>query len=389
MGRRTLWLMTLAPKTGGLVALRHELHRHAELAGEEKQTSRIIREFIEPHEPHVLVTDLGGTGLAAVYEGCEEGPSVMFRAEIDAVPVEEDNGVEYRSCRSGVSHGCGHDGHAAMVAGLAENLHRDPPCRGRVILLFQPAEETGSGAAAVLDDQRFELIAPDWIFALHNLPGEELGEIHIKSGPFAAGSVGAMFNLRGVTSHAAYPEQGRSPVSAVAQLIHEMAGLPDSVSTGDGFAKLTIIHVRIGEPAFGTTPGEAQLMATLRSDREEVLEGLRALAVDSAHQIAENDGLEPTHSWTDYFPVTNNSPEAVEIVEAVAAAQGLRVVARDHAYPWSEDFGWFTRRFKGAIFGLGAGREHPALHSPGYDFPDELVPVGLGLFVGLIERLVR
>jgi metal-dependent amidase/aminoacylase/carboxypeptidase family protein len=174
----------------------------------------------------------------------------------------------------------------------------------------------------------------------------------------------------------------------VAQLIQEISGLVDSVSTGDGFAKLTIIHVRIGEPAFGTTPGEAQLMATLRSDREDVLDRLREEVVSQAQEIARAYDLEFTHSWTDQFPVTMNHPEAVAKVEAVAETRGIAVTLRDEAYPWSEDFGWFTQRFKGAIFGLGAGRDHPALHSPGYDFPDDLLAPGLDLFGGLAERLL-
>jgi metal-dependent amidase/aminoacylase/carboxypeptidase family protein len=190
----------------------------------------------------------------------------------------------------------------------------------------------------------------------HNLPHEDFGEVQIKSGPFAAGSVGSVHQFRGQTSHAAYPEQGRSPAPAVAELIQDLAALPDSENSSNGIAKLTIIHARIGEPAFGTTPGEAEVMATLRSDREDVLDLLRERVVDRAQEISRANGLEHTHSWK--------------------------------AYPWSEDFGWFTRRFKGTLFGLGAGQEHPALHSPGYDFPDDLIPFGIGLFEGLVERLL-
>jgi len=380
--------MDRSPEMTELVALRHELHAHAELAGQETETSRIIREFIEPFEPKELVTELGGAGLAAIFEGREDGPSVMFRAEIDAVPVQEDNDADHRSSRSGVAHACGHDGHVAIVAGLAAKLHRHPPRRGRVALLFQPAEETGAGALGVLEDARFESIAPDWVFALHNLPRENFGEVQIKSGPFAAGSVGSILHFRGKTSHAAYPEQGQSPAPAVAQLIQDLEALPDSVEAGNGIAKLTVIHARIGEAAFGTTPGEAEVMATLRSDREDVLDRLREGVVDQAQGIAQAHGLEHHHSWTDHFPVTTNHPEAVAMVKAVAETSGVAVALRDEAYPWSEDFGWFTRRFNGALFGLGAGREHPALHSPGYDFPDDLIPLGVGLFEGLVERLL-
>jgi amidohydrolase len=378
--------MDRSPETAELVALRHQLHAHPELAGEEIETNRIIRDFIETHEPHGLVKELGGTGLAAVFAGRDEGPTVMFRAEIDAVPVQEEGDVDHRSGRTGVSHTCGHDGHMAIVAGLAEYLHRHPLRRGRVVLLFQPAEETGAGALRVLEDERFETIAPDWVFALHNLPRETFGEIQIRSGPFAAGSVGAILRFQGSTSHAAYPEQGRSPAPAVAELIRDLAALPDSVNSGDVLAKLTVIHARIGEPAFGTTPGEAEVMATLRSDREDVLDHLREGVVNEAQRVAGAHGLELAHSWSDRFPVTTNDPEGVAMVEAVAGTCGVAVALRDRAFPWSEDFGWFTRRFKGVLFGVGAGSEVPALHSPEYDFPDDLIPLGLDLFEGLIER---
>ena len=219
--------MDRPPNMTELEALRRELHAHAELAGHENETSRIIRSFIEPFEPNGVVEEWASGWLAAVFKGRDDGPSVMFRAEIDAVPVKEDNPADYRSCRLGVSHACGHDGHAAIVAGLAARLHRHPHCRGRVVLLFQPAEETGAGALAVLEDAQFDSIVPDWTFALHNLPGEKFGEVQIKSGPFAAGSVGTVLHFQGKTSHAAYPEQGQSPAPAVAQLIRDLTALPD------------------------------------------------------------------------------------------------------------------------------------------------------------------
>ena len=387
-GRRTLGPMERSVDVTELVTLRHELHAHAELAGEEVETSRILRHFIEPYEPTDLLTELGGTGLAAVFDGSEKGPSLMFRAELDAVPVAEEGDGDHRSRRAGVSHACGHDGHMAIVAGLAAGLHRHPLRRGRVVLLFQPAEETGAGAQGVLDDERFEEIAPDWIFALHNLPGEDFGEIQIRSGVFAAGSVGTILHLRGRTSHAAYPEQGRSPAPAIADLIRELPALADAVQSADGLAKITVIHARIGEPAFGTSPGEAEVMATLRSDREDVLDRLREGVLERARQIADAHGLELAHSWTERFPVTVNDREAVAFVEEVAKTGGVALRLRDRAYPWTEDFGWLTRRFRGALFGLGAGRHGPALHSPHFDFQDELIPIGIDLLNGLIERIL-
>jgi amidohydrolase len=371
-----------------LVALRRELHAHAELAGKEIETSRIIRGFVEENTPDGLVTGLGGYGLAVVFDSGEPGPTVMFRTEIDAIPVHETNDFGHRSRHDGVAHKCGHDGHAATVAGLVARCAGKPPSRGRLVLLFQPAEETGAGARGVLEDQQFGRLEPDWIFALHNLPGEIFGEIQIKSGPFTAGSVGAILKLEGRTSHAAFPEQGRSPAAAVAEIIQELGSLEELFGVETALARATVVHVEVGKPAFGTTPGSALVMVTLRSDCEDTLDRLRREAVERSARIAANHGLAHSHCWTDEFPVTMNDPEAVAVVEAVAEARGVPVVRRDVAFPWSEDFGWFSSRFKGAIFGLGSGTEHPALHSPDYDYPDELIPVGLEIFDGIIERLL-
>jgi amidohydrolase len=371
-----------------LVTLRHDLHAHAELGGREIETSRIIREFLEECEPDRLVTGLGGCGLAAVFEGRGEGPTLMVRAEIDAVSVQEANAFDHRSLNDGVAHKCGHDGHAATLAGLAAGLAVRPSERGRVILLFQPAEETGAGARGVLEDEQFGPLEPDWIFALHNLPGDPLGVIQIKSGPFAAGSVGVIMKLEGRTSHAARPEQGRSPADAIARLVQELSSIPASLGGEGDVALVTVVHARIGEATFGITPGDGEVMATLRSDREETLDRLRGAVIDRLERLASADRLEPTYSWAEYFPLTTNHPEAVDIVETVASARGIEAVRGDEPYPWSEDFGWFTRRFKGAIFGLGSGTEHTALHSPDYDFPDALIPIGLEIFEGIMERLL-
>jgi amidohydrolase len=371
-----------------LVALRRELHAHAELAGNEVKTGRVLRRFLEAHAPDRLVTELGGTGLAAVFEGVEKGPSLVFRAELDAVPVGETKENDYRSENIGVSHGCGHDGHMAIVAGLAVRLHQRPLRRGRVVLLFQPAEENGCGARAVLEDEEFRSLAPDWIFALHNLPLEKFGEVQIRSGAFTAGSVGVVLHFQGQSSHAAYPEQGRSPAAAVAETIQALAESQDSVDSADSLARITVVHVRVGEPAFGTTPGQAEVMATLRSDQDDILGELRGRVVELAGRVAGAHGLGIELSWTDEFPVTVNHPQAVALVQEVAESRGIAYAWRDAAYPWSEDFGWFTRQYRGAIFGLGAGDEVPPLHSPGYDFPEPLIPRGLDLFEGLIEKIL-
>jgi amidohydrolase len=377
----------LAPK---LQDLRHELHAHPELSGMERQTAQRIGAFLREQDPDTLLTELGGHGLAAIYAGRTPGPTLLFRAELDALPLTEENDLPYRSRNPEVAHLCGHDGHMASVAGLAALLKQQRPERGRVVLLFQGAEETGAGARRILDDRRFASLAPDWAFALHNLPGEPLARVIVREGPFACGSSGAVVRLVGRAAHAAYPEQARSPALALAELVQELIGLTKRRMPAhwEGIALVTVIHALLGQVAFGMTPGEATIMATIRADREDVLQGLRHQVVRLAEAASRRHGLSCRLSWTDEFPVTVNDPEAVSEILAAASDCGLESGLQPRPFRWSEDFGWFTRGCHGALFGLGSGQDQPALHAPDYDFPDILLLPGLRLFASLINRLL-
>lgn len=166
--------------TDSLVRLRKELHQHPEVSGKEIETSRRILSFLENYQPAELITELGTTGVMAIYKGKKAGKTVLFRCELDALPTEETNDFEHRSLNNGVSHKCGHDGHMAILCGLAAELHQNKPKSGTVVLLFQPAEEDGSGAQKVLLDPKFATIQPDYVFALHNLPGFPRHQIVVK-----------------------------------------------------------------------------------------------------------------------------------------------------------------------------------------------------------------
>lgn len=194
-----------------LIELRHDLHRHPEISGEEKETARRVRAFLEQAPPERLLAGLGGHGVAAVYDSGRSGPSVLIRSEIDALPIHEKGEVEYRSSVDGKGHLCGHDGHSTILTALALGLARQRPETGRVILLFQPAEETGAGAAAVIADPRFAEIKPDYSFSLHNLPGLPFGHVSVVEGPVNCASRGIKITLAGKTAHASSPEHGISP----------------------------------------------------------------------------------------------------------------------------------------------------------------------------------
>jgi amidohydrolase len=373
-----------------LVDLRHRLHAAPEPSGEEAGTAAVMREALAGCGATQVIAGIGGHGLAAVFDSPrpDAGPTVALRAELDALPLTDLGAHDHASTRPGCSHACGHDGHLAMLAGVARGLTDRPLERGRLVLLAQPAEETGAGARAVAADERWNALDPDYVFAVHNLPGYPLGAVLLRPGPFCAGSVGLAATLTGRSSHAAYPERGLSPAPALERLLPELAALPVAFEQRGMPAMVTVVHARLGAAAFGTAPGDAEIMATLRAADDGVLADLRAAAAALVTRVAGDQGLAARLAWQDEFPVTVNDDLAVAVAEAAATAAGLQMAAPDESpFRWSEDFGWLAAPSCGAMIGLGAGTSQAGLHAGDYDFPDALLPVGVRFWNALIDGL--
>lgn len=370
-----------------LHTFRRDLHRHPELSGHEQNTAEMVCRFLASYQPDTLQRCIGGAGVVAIYNGSTEGPTVVIRCELDALPIREMNSFVYRSSNEDVSHKCGHDGHISIVAGLAARLHRESPTRGRVVLLFQPAEETGAGAERVINDEQFLALKPDYAFALHNLPGYPLGTVLLRDNVFAAASTGMIIRLRGETSHAAHPENAISPARAMAEIILQLDGLHRRTVYSD-FTLLTIIHARLGEQAFGTTPGYAEVMATLRAYKQEDLRLLTERAETIAKEQAALYALGIDIEYTEAFPATVNHPEAMQIVRRAVKVAGVPLREVAEPFRWSEDFGHFAQVARTAFFGVGAGELHPQLHHPMYDFPDAVTDIGLAVFEAIVHELL-
>ncbi len=365
-----------------LTRWRRELHRHPELSGEEAATAARIVAMLAPSAPDRLFTGLGGHGVAAVYDGPADGPSILVRCDIDALPIEELGDHPHRSTVAGKAHLCGHDGHTAILAGVARWLGRNRPERGRAILLFQPAEEDGSGAAKVIADPRFEQITPDIALALHNMPGVPLGAAVLAEGIMNCASRGMKIVLSGRTAHASQPDTGLSPVPAMAQLLPRLTDLGPGGSQADpGFSLVTVTHARIGEPAFGVAPGRAELWATLRTQRDAGMDALVAAAEQAVAEVAGQYGLHSDITWHDLFRHCENAPEATRLLAEALDALGIPTTAGDLPMRASEDFGRYGDHAKSAMLLLGAGEHSPALHNPDYDFPDPIIAVGAGIFI--------
>jgi amidohydrolase len=370
-----------------LTELRHHLHSLAEVSGSEKNTADAINKFLKETSPDHLKTGVGGYGILATYEGNDDRPHVLIRCELDALPIQDGIEEQYRSNKDEVGHKCGHDGHMSIVCGVARFLGEQDLDIGKVSLLFQPAEETGQGAGRVLEDKNFQEIKPDYCFALHNLPGFKKHQLVIRENVFAAASVGLIVHLKGNTAHAAHPEQGKSPAQAMIQLVQSFSSIPQFYSSLDEAVKVTVIHANLGERAFGTSPGKATVMSTLRTYQDEILDRLKAKCTEIAEGTAQTYKLSFDCEWVESFPATVNDDKAVEVIRFSAKALGYDVVNKSTPFSWSEDFGHFTREIPGAMFGLGIGEDHPPLHAEEYDFPDEVIPTGVSVFIKIIKQI--
>jgi amidohydrolase len=331
---------------------------------------------------------MGGHGVAAIYESGQAGPTVMFRSELDALPIHELSAVPHSSVVPGMSHMCGHDGHTAILAALGRQFGRRRPARGRVVLMFQPAEETGNGAAGVVGDPRFGEIAPDFAFSLHNMPGLPFGEVRLKPGVVNCASRGMRIVLEGKTAHSSMPETGVSPMMAVSRLLPALSALGGGTFVDDDFGMVTVTHVLMGEAVFGIAPGHAEVRATLRTRRDELMADLCAAAEALVTGIAREHRLSPRYDYHEIFVASVNAAEAVEHLRRSLDEEGIPHSEEDLPIRASEDFGLFGRSAPSAMFFLGAGEGHPALHNPDYDFPDDLIPIGSRIFMRTARRLL-
>ncbi|TMV91080.1 amidohydrolase [Thioclava sp. BHET1] len=371
-----------------LTALRRDLHRRPDLSGREAATAEVILAALRALSPNLVLTGLGGHGLAALFDSGTPGPTVLFRAELDGLPIPERSDNAWRSQIDGAGHLCGHDGHMAMLLGLGRVLSRKPPATGRVALLFQPAEEIGTGARAVVDDPAFARIAPDFAFAIHNLPGLPLGHVATRTGLMNCASMGLAIHLEGKTAHAAMPQDGVSPGPAVAALINALPALGPGGVLDDRFRLATLTHAQLGAPTFGVAPGAGLVHVTLRAARDAALADLEVQARALAAREAERFGLQLRIETCDPFAASINAAEAVEI--ARSALDHLKIPHSETGLPMyaSEDFGLFGRDAVSAMLCLGAGETQPALHNPDYDFPDALIPVGVAIFAQIARDIL-
>jgi len=361
------------------VKLRHELHENPEVSNEEKWTKNHLLEFLKENTKLEIVDK--GKWFYAVYRTEVGKKNIAFRADFDAVAMDEGIDIPYASKKEGVAHKCGHDGHSATLAAFAMEIDEDGS-DNNIFFLFQHAEESGDGA-----DKAKELIIEeniDEIFAYHNMSGMEYKSVNIIDYSAQYASKGMNIYLKGLPSHASEPEKGINPSYAVAKIISE---IPDFTleKNNEGNVLCTIVQVDLGKKAYGISASKGVLRLTIRAELEKELDKLQQKLEEFSIKVAEDYGLKVEFTYNDIFPETYNHKESNNKIRKACKAKEFKLNEIKEAFRGSEDFGHYTKLTKGAICYIGNGENHPNLHSHNYDFIDEIIEVGVDLFKELSD----
>ncbi|WP_027378043.1 amidohydrolase [Kaistella palustris] len=372
-----------------ILALRKNLHQNPELSDKEFETAKSISSFLKNYAPDQLIENLGtGTGIIAVYQSEKTAfKTVMFRCELDALPIQETNGFAHKSRIDEVSHKCGHDGHMSIMCALAKKLHAKRMQHTKILLLFQPAEENGQGAVAIFNDENFRKLTPDLVFALHNIPGAPMHEIIVKDHTFTCAVNSIIIKLYGKTAHAGEPQNGHNPAVAISEIIQKFQDVMQSDPAKEKFTVMTPVCIKMGTPDYGVSAGYGEVHYTVRRAANKEMKELEQELETIATETALKRGLKPEIMWTQSFSANENDPAAVDLIRKAAGSLNLNLKEMEFPFSWGEDFGIFTEHYKGAMFGVGSGENTPALHNPDYDFPDEITETGATMFYKISQLI--
>lgn len=378
------------PEPEQLEAWRHDFHRHPETAFEEHRTSARVAELLgswglEVHQ------GLAGTGVVGVLHGQGgSGPAIGLRADMDALHVTEQTGLEYASVHEGRMHACGHDGHTTMLLGAAQALSGNPDFAGTVYFIFQPAEENEGGARAMIEDGLFERFPMQAVYSMHNWPGLPVGTAAVHAGPVMAAFDIFSLTLTGKGCHAAMPELGTDTLLAACQLVTQLPALVSREQSALEPAVLSVTSINGGD-TFNVMPEQIHLRGTMRCFNMEQRARIERRFRDAVEAIATLHELTVDLDYRASYPATINSPEHADVCATVLeTVLGEGQVRRDLPPSMaSEDFAFMSQATAGAYIWLGNGENSPSLHNPAYNFDDALLPFGVRYWVELVTALLH
>ncbi|ULT57042.1 amidohydrolase [Neobacillus drentensis] len=358
------------------VNLRHELHEHPELSNEEVWTKQHLMEFVKNNTKNLEIVDKGNW-FYAIYRVGEDKPNIAFRADFDALPMDEYIDIPWGSKFPGKAHKCGHDGHASTLAGFALEVDQKGADKN-IFFLFQPAEEVGNGAVQCVPMLKVEKI--DEIYGYHNMAGMPFQSVNVLNGNVQCASTGMSIKMEGAPAHASQPETGKNPSFAIAKIVD---AIPSLTENSKGLLLCTIVQINVGGRNFGMSAYNGELLLTIRALYEDELDQLRDNLIKIANEEAEKYGLKVSFEYSDSFPETKSSKECVDKVRAVAKEKGFELVEMEEPLRPSEDFGHYTKVIPAAYFYVGNGENYPHVHTSEYDFRDENIEIACEVFKGL------
>ncbi|GLU30876.1 M20 aminoacylase family protein [Trinickia caryophylli] len=380
-------------------SLRRTIHAHPELRYEEVRTAELVARQLEQWGIEVH-RGLGKTGVVGVLKRGSSPRMIGLRADMDALPIQELNSFEHRSQNEGRMHACGHDGHTAMLLGAAQYLARDGEFDGTIVFIFQPAEEGGAGARAMMDDGLFTRFPVDAVFGIHNWPGLPEGTFGVTEGPIMASSNEFRIDIRGVGAHAAMPHNGRDPVFATVQIANALQSIITRSKKPLDTAVLSITQIHAGD-AVNVIPDDAWLAGTVRTFTTETLDLIESKMEQIAVATASAYECTAVVTFHRNYPPTVNSREetrfAAEVMRELVGAEN--VDASVEPTMGAEDFSFMLQAKPGcyAFLGNGSGGHRDAghgagpcmLHNASYDFNDALLPIGSSYWVQLAQRFLK
>ena len=371
-----------------LTRWRRDIHAHPELGFEEHRTSEFVAAKLEEFGVQVH-RGIGGTGVVGVLRVGNETKSIGLRADMDALPILEENTFEHRSRHDGHMHACGHDGHTVMLLGAAKYLSESRDFRGQVNFIFQPAEEGIGGAKAMVEDGLFRDFPCDILFAMHNAPGMPVGSFGVKKGVVTA--AGAFFDIeiKGRGAHGAYPQHGVDPVVVGAQMVNAIQSIVSRNVGPTEAAVVSITQFHSGD-AYNVIPASAHLSGTARTFSKSVMERVQERMTELAQSVAVGFGATAEVDFRTIFHPVVNDENAAEIAGQVCDdLVGADRVRRDlSAGTGSEDFSFMLEEVPGCYLLIGnSDDDHQRpVHNPGYDFNDQALSGGASFFAKVVER---